>query len=257
MTTHHHTTTAHTTTALITGGSRGLGRATALALADAGLDVVITYKSGESAAREVVAAVEARGRRGAALQLDTADVAAFAGFAARLRDELPDGTFDVLVNNAGTALYSLLNDTTEADFDQAFAVHVKGPLFLTQALEPLLADGGRIVNISSALTRLTLARSGPYAAAKGAVEVLTRYQALEYGERGITANVLAVGAVPTDFGNGHLRSDPELQQAMVDLAALKRLATPDDVARAVVGLTTASGSWITGQRIEASGGVRL
>jgi NAD(P)-dependent dehydrogenase (short-subunit alcohol dehydrogenase family) len=252
MTTHNPTAIA-----LVTGGSRGLGQATALALADAGLDVIITYNNSEPEAREVVAAIETKGSHGAALKLDTTDIASFAAFAGSLRDELPDGTFDVLVNNAGTALYSLLNDTTEAEFDQVFAVHVKGPLFLTQALEPLLAGNGRIINISSALTRLTLARSGPYAAAKGAVEVLTRYQALEYGERGITANVLAVGPVPTDFGNGHLRSNPNLQEVMVDLAALKRLATPEDIGQAIAGLTTASGNWITGQRIEASGGVRL
>ena len=251
------TTDNHTSIALITGGSRGLGRATALALADAGVDVIVTYNHSEIEAREVVAAIESKGRRGAALRLDTTDTASFGAFVDSLRGELPDGTLDILVNNAGTALYSLLKDTTEAEFDQIFAVHVKGPFFLTQAVEPLLADGGRIVNISSALTRISFPRSGPYASAKGALEVLTRYQALEYGARGITANVLAVGAVPTDFGNGHLRSNPDLQKTMIDLTALKRLATPKDVGAAIVGLTTASGNWITGQRIEASGGVGL
>ena len=129
------------------------------------------------------------------------------------------------MNNAGTALYSLLQDTTVEQVDEVFAVHVKGPLFLTQTLEPLLRDGGRIVNISTALTRMAITRSGPYAAAKGAVEVLTRYQALEYGARGITANVVAVGPVPTDFGGGHLRSNPELQESMADAAATKVFAT--------------------------------
>jgi NAD(P)-dependent dehydrogenase (short-subunit alcohol dehydrogenase family) len=253
------TTTARRTprTAVVTGGSRGLGRATALALADAGLDVVVTYRSGEAEARQVVAALEAKGRRGWALHLDTTDVDSFGDFASRLRDVLPDSHFDVLVNNAGTALYSPLRETTQEQFDTVFAVHVKGPFFLTQTLEPLLNDGGRIVNVSSALTRMAFARSGPYASAKGAVEVLTRYQALEYGERGVTANVVAVGSVPTDFGGGHLRNSPELQQQMIESAALKRLATPEDVGLAIAGLTTASGTWITGQRIEASGGVRL
>jgi NAD(P)-dependent dehydrogenase (short-subunit alcohol dehydrogenase family) len=251
------TTDKHARIALVTGGSRGLGRATALALADAGLDVIITYNTSRFEAREVVAAIESKGRRGAALHLDTTDIASFGAFATSLRAELPNGTFDILVNNAGTWLYSLLKDTTESEFDQVFAVHVKGPFFLTQVLEPLLADGGRIVNISSGLTRMTFARSGAYAAAKGAVEVLTRYQALEYGERGLTANVVAVGPVPTDFGNGHLRSDPELQKGIVGLTALKRLASPEDIGQAIAGLTTASGNWITGQRIEASGGVRL
>jgi NAD(P)-dependent dehydrogenase (short-subunit alcohol dehydrogenase family) len=251
------TTPNPTPIAVITGGSRGLGRATALALADGGVDVIVTYNSSEPAAREVVAAIESNGRRGAALKLDTTDIASFDTFVDSLRGELPNGTFDILINNAGTALYSALPDTTEAELDQVLAVHVKGPFFLTQKVEPLLADGGRIVNISSALTRMSFPRSGPYAMAKGALEVLTRYQALEYGARGIIANTVAAGAVPTDFGNGHLRSSPDLQEAMIEAAALHRLATPEDVAAAIVGLLTASGTWITGQRIEASGGVRL
>jgi NAD(P)-dependent dehydrogenase (short-subunit alcohol dehydrogenase family) len=234
-----------------------LGRATALALADAGVDVVITYRNGTSDADAVVGEIEARGRRGTALRLDTTDTASFPAFRDTVRDHLPDGRFDILVNNAGTALYSPLRETTEKEVDEVFAVHLKGPLFLTQALEPLLRDGGRIINVSTALTRMAFPRSGPYAAAKGALEVLTRYQALEYGERRTTANVVAAGAVPTDFGGGHLRSDPSLQQAMIDSAALRRLAAPEDIGSAIAGLATASGSWITGQRIEASGGVRL
>lgn len=234
-----------------------MGRATALALADAGVDVVITYRSGASDAEGVVGEIEARGRRGAALRLDTTDTGSFPAFRDALRDHLADGRFDILVNNAGTALYSPLSETTETEVDEVLAVHLKGPLFLTQALEPLLRDGGRIINVSTALTRMAFPRSGPYAAAKGALEVLTRYQALEYGERRTTANVVAAGAVPTDFGGGHLRSDPSLQQAMIDSAALRRLAAPEDIGSAIAGLATASGSWITGQRIEASGGVRL
>ena len=243
--------------ALITGGSRGLGRATALALAAAGIDVLITYRSSEAEAREVVTDIAALGRGGTALELDTTDIASFGAFADALRRELPDGTFDILVNNAGTALYSALESTTEAEFDQVFAVHVKGPFFLTQTLLPLIADGGRIVNISSALTRLSFPGSGPYASAKSAVEVLTRYQALEFGSRGITANVVAPGAVPTDFGDAHLRSDPTLQDAIVQSTALGRLATPEDIGQAIAGLTTESGAWVTGQRIEASGGLRI
>lgn len=249
------TNSNHTKIALITGGSRGLGRATALALAAAGVDVIITYKSSEAQAREVVAEIEALGRRGVALSLDTTDIASFDSFANAVRTELPDGRFDILVNNAGTALYSALEATTEAEFDQVFAVHVKGPFFLTQALLGLIADGGQIVNISSALTRLSFSGSGPYASAKGAVEVLTRYQALEFGSRGITANVVAAGAVPTDFGGGHLRSDPALQERVIQGTALGRLATPQDIGDAIAGLTTASGHWVTGQRIEASGGL--
>jgi NAD(P)-dependent dehydrogenase (short-subunit alcohol dehydrogenase family) len=251
------TTQDHTSIALVTGGSRGLGRATALALATAGADVVITYRSSETEARDVVAEVEALGRRGTALALDTTDVGSFEAFADALRQKLPDGTFDILVNNAGTALYSALESTTEAEFDQVFGVHVKGPFFLTQTLLPLIADGGRIVNVSSALTRVAFPGSGPYASAKAAVEVLTRYQAREFGSRGITANVIAPGAVPTDFGNGHLRSDKTLQDFIVNGTALHRLATPQDIGRLIAGLTTASGDRVTGQRIEASGGVSL
>jgi NAD(P)-dependent dehydrogenase (short-subunit alcohol dehydrogenase family) len=247
----------HSPIAVVTGGSRGLGRATAVALAAAGVDLVITYRSSEARARDVVAEIEAVGRRGTALRLDTTDIASFGAFAQALRHHLPRGALDILVNNAGTALYSALESTTEAEFDEIFAVHVKGPFFLTQALLPLIADGGRIVNVSSALTRVSFPGSGPYASAKSAVEMLTRYQALEFGSRGITANVVAPGAVPTDFGDGHLRSDKALQDVVVQNTALGRLATPEDIGQAIAGLATASGDWVTGQRIEASGGLRL
>lgn len=247
----------HTPTALVTGGSRGLGRATALALATAGAHIVITYRTGEAEARDVVAEIEALGRRGSALALDITDIPSLPAFCDTFRRELPDGTFDILVNNAGSALYSALESTTEAEFDRVFTVHVKGPFFLTQALLPLLADGGQIFNISSALTRISFPGSGPYASAKAAIEVLTRYQALEFGPRGITANVIAPGGVPTDFGDGHLRSDPALQSTIVQGTALGRLATPQDIGQLIAGLSTASGRWVTGQRIEASGGVSL
>ncbi|MCU4185650.1 SDR family oxidoreductase [Acidiferrimicrobium sp. IK] len=251
------TTAAHAPTALVTGSSRGLGRATALALAAAGVDVIVTYRTQETAAKEVTDQIAALGRRSAALPLDTTDLASFPAFADRLRENLPDGTFDTLVNNAGSALYSPLASTTEADFDRVFTEHVKGPFFLTQTLLPLLADGGRIINISSALTRVSFPSSGPYAAAKAAVEALTRYEALEFAKRGITANVVAVGAVPTDFGDAHLRSDPALQQTVLASTALGRLATPEDIGQLIAGLTTATGTWVTGQRIEATGGMLL
>jgi len=250
-------TTNTTPIALVTGGGRGLGRATTLALADAGVDVVLTYRSSEADAAAVVADVQARGRRAAALALDTSDIASFGAFADALREHLPAGTFDILVNNAGTALHKPFESTTEAEFDATFAVHVKGPFFLTQTLLPLLADGARIVNISSGLARFSFPGSSTYAAAKGAIEVLTRYQALELGARGITANVVAPGAVPTDFGDGHLRSDETLQSAILQSTALGRLATAQDIGEAIAGLATASGTWVTGQRIEASGGFRL
>ncbi|MBX5441469.1 MAG: SDR family oxidoreductase [Solirubrobacteraceae bacterium] len=245
------------TTALITGGNRGLGRATALALAGAGLDVVVTYRVHAEEARDVVDRIEALGRRAAALPLDVGDPSTFPAFRSALRAHLPDGRLDVLVNNAGSALYRGLDAVTEPEVDRVVAEHLKGPLFLTQVIADLLADGARVVNVSSALTRITLAGSGPYASAKAAVEALTRYQALELAPRGITVNVVAPGAVPTDFGDGHLREDPQLQEAVTQSTALGRLATPGDVADAITGLVTASGSWVTGQRIEASGGLRL
>lgn len=244
--------------ALITGGSRGLGRATALALAAGGADVVITYNSNEAAAREVVAAVEALGRRGTALALDVGDAASFGAFADALRAELPDGgALDILVNNAGTALHKPFAETTEAEFDDIFAVHVKGPFFLTQTLLGLLADGAQIINLSTGLARFTFPGSSAYGAAKGAVEVLTRYQARELGERGISVNAIAPGAVPTDFSDGLVRSNAELQQALIADTAHGRLATPEDVGQAIAGLALASGHWVSGQRIEVSGGFRL
>ncbi len=240
-------------TALITGGSRGLGRATALALAAEGADVIITYNSNEAAAREVVAAVETLGRRATALALNTGDVASFPAFV----EALPAGDLDILVNNAGGSLHAALAETTEAQFDEVFAVHVKGPFFLTQALLPRLADGAKIINIGTGLTRFALPGSGAYAAAKGAIDVLTKYQALELGARGITANVVAPGAVPTDFSGGMVRDSAEMQQAITGDTALGRLATPEGIGQAIAGLTLKSGTWVSGQRIEASGGFRL
>lgn len=250
-------TSPSSSVALVTGASRGLGRATALALADAGVDLVITYRADAGAASSTCQEVEARGRRAVALPLDIAAIGTFAEFVDALRPHLPGTGLDILVNNGGGALYVPLETVTEAQVDRVLAEHYKGPLFLTQALSPLLADGARIVNISSGLTRYSVRASGPYAAAKGALEVLTRYQALELAGRGITANVVAPGAVPTDFGDGHLRGDEALQQMVVGRTALGRLATPEDIGRAVAGLVTASGGWVTGQRIEASGGAGL
>jgi NAD(P)-dependent dehydrogenase (short-subunit alcohol dehydrogenase family) len=231
--------------------------ATALALATAGVDVVITYRTQEAAAREVVDQINARGQRATALALDVADIGSFPAFAETLQAHLPDGTFDILVNNAGSALYTPLAAASEADFDRVFAEHVKGPLFLTQALLPSMTDGGRIVNISSALTRVSVPASGPYAAAKAAVEALTRYEVLEFADRGITANVVAAGAVPTDFGEAHRRADDALRKTVVGYTALGRLAAPEDIGQLVAGLTTASGGWVTGQRIEAFSGMLI
>ncbi len=246
--------------ALITGGSRGLGRNMALHLARAGTDIVITYQANAAAAREVVAAVEALGRRAAALQLDVADSRAFAPFAGTLRQLLAGWgreRFDILVNNAGTSLHAPLAEVTEEQFDAIVAVHFKAPVFLTQALAPLLADGGRILNVSSGLARVSLPGSGVYGAAKGAVEVLTRYQARELAERRITVNVLAPGAIETDFSGGMVRDNPEVNRMVASFTALGRAGLPDDIGAAAAALLAENNGWITGQRIEASGGMML
>lgn len=247
--------------ALVTGGSRGLGKSMALHLAARGADVVVTYRENEAAAVEVVRAIGAAGGKGAALRLDTSDVKSFDAFVTTLRATLGK-TFgrerlDALVNNAGTGLHALFAETTEAQFDDMMNVHVKGPFFLTQKLLPLIADGGRILNVSSGLARFSFPGSSAYASAKGAIEVLTRYQARELAARGITVNVLAPGAIETDFGGGRVRDDRQLNQMVASQTALGRVGLPDDIGAAVAMLLSPDARWITGQRIEASGGMAL
>jgi NAD(P)-dependent dehydrogenase (short-subunit alcohol dehydrogenase family) len=247
--------------ALVTGANRGLGRSTALNLAADGVDVIATYRANAEEAAAVVAEVERLGRRAVALQLDTGDSASFDGFAEQvataLRERWERESFDVLVNNAGAAYDASFAETTEAGFDEIFDVHVKGVFFLTQRLLPLLADGGDVVNVSTGLTRFTFPGTSAYAAAKGAIDVLTRVQALELGPRGITVNAIAPGAVATDFGDGFIRDDAELQEAIVAMTALGRVGQPDDVGAAIAALVTSRSRWVTGQRIEVSGGTRL
>lgn len=244
--------------ALITGGSRGLGRNTALSIARRGGDVILTYFSKADEANAVVAEIEAMGRKAVALQLDTGDVAAFADFVGRLKATLAATwqrpTFDRLVNNAGHGDYALIADTTEAQFDRLVDVHFKGVFFLTQALLPLLADGGRIINLSSGLTRVSYPGYGAYAAVKGAVETLTLYMAKELGARGITVNTVAPGAIETDFGGGAVRDNPELNKAFAEMTALGRAGLPDDIGPMIASLLSPDNRWVTAQRIEASGG---
>ena len=221
-------------TLLITGGSRGLGRNAALALAADGADIVLTYRSQSSAADEVVAQVEALGRRAAALPLDVADSASFAAFVERLQAQLADWgreRLDGLVNNAGEGHYALIADTTPAAFDHLVNVHLKGPYFLTQALLPLLADGSRILNVSSGLARFSLPGSSAYAMMKGGIEVFTRYLAKELGARGISANTLAPGAIETDFGGGRVRDDAGINAMVASSTALGRAGNPMTSAR--------------------------
>lgn len=246
--------------ALITGGSRGLGRSMALHLAAAGTDIILTYQGNEAAARDVVARIEAGGRRAAALQLDVGATGSFAAFAGALRavlDTWQQPRVDILINNAGAGLHVPLMDVTEAQFDGIINMHLKSVLFLTQALAPLLSDGGRILNVSSGLTRFSLPGYGVYAAAKGAVEVLTRYLAGELAARGITVNTLAPGAIETDFGGGVVRDNPDVNRMVAGMTALGRVGQPDDIGAAVAAMLAPGNVWMTGQRIEVSGGAAL
>lgn len=253
------TTTSSLRIALITGGSRGLGRSAALALAARGVDVIVTYQSRRADADAVVAQIAALGRRAVALQLDTGDVASFAAFATQLDDVLRTqwqrAQFDYLFNNAGSGITAPFAETTEAQFDALMAMHVKGVFFLTQRMLPRIADGGRILNVSSGLTRFSFAGYSAYAAMKGAVEVLTRYLAKELGGRGIVVNTLAPGAIETDFGGGLARDDAGFNAAIAAQTALGRVGLPDDIGGAVAALLSAETGWINAQRIEASGGM--
>lgn len=244
--------------AVVTGGSRGLGRNTALSIARGGDDVVTTYHSRADDALAVVAEIEAMGRKAAALQLDTGDVAAFGPFAQRLRNTLRQTwgreTFDHLVNNAGHGDVATIETMTEAQFDRLINVHFKGVFFLTQALLPLIADGGRIVNLSSGLTRVAYPGFAAYAAAKGAIEVLSVYMAKELGARGIAVNAVAPGAIETDFGGGAVRDNADLNKQFAAMTALGRVGVPDDIGPMIASLLTESNRWVNAQRIEVSGG---
>ncbi|GAB2177830.1 SDR family NAD(P)-dependent oxidoreductase [Dongia sp. agr-C8] len=243
---------------LVTGGSRGLGRNTALSIARQGGDVVITYRSRAEEAGAVVAEIAALGRKAVALQLDTGDVATFPAFAATLRAALQEtwkhDRFDHLVNNAGHGDYALIGEMTEAQFDGLVNVHFKGVYFLTQTLLPLIADGGRIVNLSSGLTRVTFPGYAAYAAVKGGVEVLTRYMARELGKRGIAVNTVAPGAIETDFGGGAVRDNPEVNKLFAEMTALGRAGLPDDIGPMIASLLSEDNRWVNAQRIEVSGG---
>ena len=246
--------------AVITGGSRGLGRNTAVHLAQRGVDVIFTYRSDQAEADSVVRAIKAMGRKATAFRLETGDIHSFDGFVAELRKTLPSwgcDRFDYLVNNAGNSLHAAFAETAEAQFDDIFNVHVKGVYFLTQKLLPLMNDGGRIVNISSGLARFALPGSSAYGAAKGAVEVLTRYLAKELGPRGITANVVAPGAIQTDFSGGMVRDNPEVNKLVAEMTALGRAGVPDDIGPMIAALLSDENRWVNGQRIEVSGGMAL
>jgi NAD(P)-dependent dehydrogenase (short-subunit alcohol dehydrogenase family) len=244
--------------ALITGGSRGLGRNTSIHLARSGVDVVLTYHSNKAEADSAVAEIESLGRKAAALELDTGDVASFEAFAASLRDTLKINwdrvTIDYLVNSAGIGLHVPFAEATEADFDRLTNIHFKGVFFLTQKLLPKINDGGKIVNLSSGLARFAYPGASIYGSLKGAVEVLTRYLAKELGPRRIAVNAIAPGAIETDFGGGRVRDNAELNKQIAANTAMGRVGLPDDVGGAISALLVGETGWVTGQRIEVSGG---
>ena len=251
----------HTPIAVITGGNRGLGRSAALKLAANGVDVVLTYRSHRDEADAVVAEIQRHGRRAVALALDVGVAASFDAFAAELRAALKQGwrreQFDYLVNNAGVGLHANFADTTEAQFDELMNVHLKGPYFLTQKLLPLIADGGRILNVSTGLARFALPGHSAYAAMKGGIEVLTRYMAKELGARGIAVNVIAPGAIETDFSGGAVRDNADVNRFVASQTALGRAGRPDDIGGVIASLLAPENGWINAQRIEASGGMLI
>ena len=247
--------------ALVTGGSRGLGRDMAINLAKKGIDIVLTYNSNQQKAEEVVAEIQSLGQKAVAFQLNTGDVKAFDEFISKVTTHLKENydspNFDFLINNAGTALYAPFTETTEEQLDSIVNIHYKGVFFLTQKALPYMNEGGRIINISSGLARFSLPGSSAYGAMKGAIEVLTRYLAKELGSRGIAANVVAPGAIETDFGNGHVRDDKETNAMVANMTALGRAGLPKDIGGVVAFLCTEEARWINGQRIEVSGGMNL
>lgn len=247
--------------ALVTGGSRGLGKDAALRLAEHGNDVIITYNSKKEEADAVVATIQQSGRRAAALQLNVGDTHSFDTFITALQDVLNTfqrERFDYLVNNAGHGIVvPSMADTSEEQFDELVRVHLKAPLFLTTKALPLMNDGGAIVNISTGLTRFTHPGSGAYASVKAGVETLTKYMAKEFGSRFIRANVVAPGAIATDFNGGRLRNSAQVQEMIKSITALPRFGQADDIGGVVAFLCSDDAKWVSGQRIEVSGGMYL
>ena len=247
--------------AIITGGSRGLGKSASLHLAKKGTDVVITYRSNRSDADSVVKELESFGVKAAALKLDVSQANTFAEFTAAFRDVLSSkfgrNDFDYLVNNAGVGAHATFMETTEAQFDDLMKIHLKGPFFLTQKLVPLLKDGGRILNVSSGLARFSLQGYAAYATMKGGIEVLTRYLAKELGPRKIAVNTIAPGAIETDFGGGAVRDNKQLNQMIASTTAMGRVGLPDDIGGAIASILSDGTNWMTAQRIEVSGGTLI
>lgn len=247
--------------ALVTGASRGLGRNTAIALARDGVDVIGTYHSNKKEADETVAAIKALGRKAVMFQLDTGTVASFPAFVSEVQTALKSvwsrDSFDFLVNNAGIGIHAPFAEMSETDFDRLMNIHFKGVFFLTQKLLPLIADGGRIVNISTARTRVAGPGGAVYASMKGAVEVLSRHMALELGPRRIAVNVVAPGPVATDFSGGVVRDNPVVNKQIADHTALGRAGVADDLGPMIAALLAEDNRWVNAQRIEVGGGIAI
>ncbi|AHJ76146.1 short-chain dehydrogenase [Kosakonia sacchari] len=247
--------------ALVTGGSRGLGKNAALKLAAKGTGIILTYNNNAEEAQNVVREIEQKGVKAVALQLNVGDITGFDAFVRNVQEQLKSlwqrETFDYLLNNAGVGISATFADTSEEQFDQMVNIHFKGPFFLTQLLLPLIKEGGRILNVSTGLTRFCQPGRASYAAVKGAMEVLTRYQAKELGERGISVNIIAPGAIATDFSGGVVRDNEQVHQYIASQTALGRVGQPDDIGDAIAALLSDDLAWMTAQRVEVSGGMFL
>ena len=247
--------------AIVTGGSRGLGRNAAIKMAERGTDIILTYRSQEGEAQEAVAQIKSLGRKAVALQLDTSKINSFEEFAIKVKDALKNNwqtdKFDYLLNNAGIGINAPIAETTEEQFDTLMNIHFKGVFFLTQKLLPLMRDGGRILNVSSGLARFSLPGYAVYGAMKGAMEVMTRYMAKELGPRKIAVNIIAPGAIETDFGGGKVRDNKDMNDWVASQTALGRAGLPDDIGKAMALLLSEDAGWINAQRVEASGGMLL
>jgi NAD(P)-dependent dehydrogenase (short-subunit alcohol dehydrogenase family) len=246
--------------AIVTGGSRGLGKNTVINLAKRGVHTILTYRTNRAEADNVVAAVRDAGAKAIALQLDAANVKSFKTFIASVRTALADlgaERFDYLVNNAGTGLHKSIVETTEDEFDALVNVHLKGVFFLTQALLPLMADGGRIINISTGLARFSLPGTAAYAMMKGGIEVFTRSLAKELGPRRISANTVAPGAIETDFNGGGVRDNADVNRMVAQMTALGRAGVPDDIGPMIASLLSEENRWVNAQRIEVTGGMNI
>lgn len=247
--------------ALVTGGSRGLGKDMAVKIAQKGIDVIITYKNNKEQAEEVVSTIEATGRKAAALHLDMSDFGSLDNFlltvSSTLKEKWGVAAFDFLVNNAGMGATVPFKDVTEEIFNDFLNVHFKGVYFLTQKSLPLMNDGGSVINISTGTTRFSNPGYSVYASMKGAVEVFTKYLAKELGARGITANVVAPGPIETDFNNAAIRSNPQFKNVLGSLSPLGRVGNAEDIGGVVAFLCSEEARWINGQRIEVSGGINV